>query len=278
MKKGISFLLCALLLLCAFPVFAEESAFDHTTARIVMYQTIYDIGGIDTRTESGNAMMSNMTQVKSLSEALMMLTSDRADGFYCDYDTLRYIASRNEGFEVLTRALSETIHIITSAKDEELMENINKALDDMEADGTLSALWQTNVEDVIAGADPVAVELPQIEGAPVYKIGVSGDLPPLDYTTADGVPAGYNTALLAALSERIGVTFELVSMESGARYTALAAGTIDGFFWHEQMIVPDMVPEDVAGKVRDYHTSNVDFLVSRAYCTLEMGMLIKSES
>lgn len=275
--KKLSILLCLALLFCLGSASAEESEFDYSTARIVLYQTVYDLKGVDTRTEKGNSMVSNMTQVQSLSEALMMLTSDRADGFYCDYDTLRYIASRNEGFTVLPRALSETIHIITSAKEEALMEKIDAALEAMEADGTLDALWQTNVEDVIDGADPVAVELPQIEGAPVYKIGVSGDLPPLDYTTAEGVPAGYNTALLSALSERVGVTFELVSMESGARYTALAAGTIDGFFWHEQMVIPEMLTEEQADIVRDYHTKNIDFLVSRAYCTLEMGMLIKSE-
>ena len=48
---------------------------------------------------------------------------------------------------------------------------------------------------------------------------------------ADGTPAGFNTAFLAALSDRAGVNFEPVSVESSARAMALSSGTVDALLW-----------------------------------------------
>ena len=53
----------------------------------------------------------------------------------------------------------------------------------------------------------------------------------MDVILADGTPAGFNTAFLAALSRRVGVNFELVSVQSSARAEALASGMVDALFW-----------------------------------------------
>ena len=70
-----------------------------------------------------------------------------------------------------------------------------------------------------------------IEGAETIRIAVTGDLPPMDVILSDGTPAGFNTAFLAELSQRVGVNFELVSVESSARAVALSSGVVDALFW-----------------------------------------------
>ena len=84
--------------------------------------------------------------------------------------------------------------------------------------------------------------MPHFDGAGTIKVAVTGDLPPLDYMRADGKPAGFNTAVLAAISQQLGKNFELVDVDSGARAAALTSGEVDVVFWvavpHDETIVP----------------------------------------
>ena len=76
---------------------------------------------------------------------------------------------------------------------------------------------------------------------PPIRIGVTGDLPPLDYISADGTPSGFNTAILAEISTRLKKNFVLVSIDGGARSVALTSGQVDVVFW---VVVPTY--DDVA--------------------------------
>lgn len=112
-----------------------------------------------------------------------------------------------------------------------LRDEFNRALADMKADGTLDAL-----KDSIM--DLNKVEITKIDGAETIRIGVTGDLPPIDYVDEAGIPAGFNTAVLAEISKRIGKNIELVSIESGARSLALSQGIVDVVFW-SRISMPD---------------------------------------
>ena len=122
-----------------------------------------------------------------------------------------------------------------------LRDEFNQAIADMKADGTLDAL-KASIMDL------EKVEIAKIEGAETIKVGVTGDLPPIDYVGADGVPAGLNTAILAEISKRIGKNIELVGIESGARSLALSGGTVDVVFWSRigapDQAIFDSLPEE----------------------------------
>ena len=75
------------------------------------------------------------------------------------------------------------------------------------------------------------VEIAKIDGAETVRVGVTGDLPPIDYVDEAGIPAGFNTAVLAEISRRTGKNIELVSIDSGARSIALSQGKVDVVFW-----------------------------------------------
>ena len=114
----------------------------------------------------------------------------------------------------------------------------------MKADGSLDKLAKEYVTDIEKGKEPPTVEIPMTDGAQIIKVGVTGDLPPLDYVSADGKAAGFNTALLAEIAKRSGKNIEVIDIDSGARAAALSSGQIDVVFW---VVVPttNKVPTDI---------------------------------
>ncbi len=116
-------------------------------------------------------------------------------------------------------------------KNEELRDTFNKALRDMKADGTLAKLESEYLSSEAIRAKIQPVTITKMPGAPVIKVAVTGDIPPLDYVSPDGTPAGFNTAVLSEVSRRIGKNIELVTIDAGARATALASSTVDVVFW-----------------------------------------------
>ncbi|MBQ9497496.1 MAG: transporter substrate-binding domain-containing protein, partial [Selenomonadaceae bacterium] len=100
------------------------------------------------------------------------------------------------------------------------------------------------IVNVDKGQVPPAVEIPMTDGADTIKVGVTGDLPPLDYVSADGKASGFNTALLAEIAKRSGKNVEIVDIDSGARAAALSSKQIDVVFW---VTVPTLekVPADL---------------------------------
>lgn len=127
----------------------------------------------------------------------------------------------------------------------DLKEQLDKAIDEMKADGTLDKLTQTYIKDLKEGAEPPVVELPRIEGADTIKIGVTGDLPPLDLVLADGKPAGFSTAVLAELSKRVNKNVELVNIDAAARASALTSGRVDVVFWVAVPVNGEIFPQDI---------------------------------
>ncbi len=98
-------------------------------------------------------------------------------------------------------------------------------------DAEMDKLIQDNITAAINGDEISPIQMPVIDGAETIKVAVTGSLPPMDYVAADGTPAGFNTALLAEISQRIGKNIELVVVDSVGRAAALASGIVDAVFW-----------------------------------------------
>ena len=112
-----------------------------------------------------------------------------------------------------------------------LRDEFNRAIADMKADGTMDALKDSIME-------LNKTEMAKIDGAETIRVGVTGDLPPIDFIDEHGIPAGFNTAVLAEIGKRIGKNIKLVSLDSGARSLALADKTVDVVFW-SRISLPD---------------------------------------
>lgn len=145
-----------------------------------------------------------------------------------------YIIANNANFELVAdntiTGLADNFCFVVRKEDTQLKAELDKAIEEMKADGSLNKL----VENYITNVDkqnPPKVEIPMLEGADTIKVGVTGDLPPLDLVLADNSPAGFNTALLAEVAKRSGKNIELIQVDSGARAVALTSKQIDVIFW-----------------------------------------------
>ncbi len=189
-----------------------------------------------------------LTYYDSLKLMQMGIESGSVDQISLYTSVANYVVANNDKFETVgdeltLRILSDNFCFAVRKDEADLKAALDKALEEMKADGSLDKL----VEDYITNVDkqnPPKVEIPMLEGADTIKVGVTGDLPPLDYISADGTPAGFNTALLAEVAKRSGKNMELVNIESGARAAALSSKQIDVIFW---VVVPNMdkMPTDL---------------------------------
>ena len=157
-----------------------------------------------------------------------------------------YFTATNDKFEIdptfKAGIFNDSFCFAVRKDDTALKADLDKTIDEMKADGTLDNLVKTYITDVKADNIP-AVEIPTIDGAPTIKVGLTGDLPPLDLVLADNSPAGFNTALLAEIAKRLGRNIEVVRIESGARAAALTSNQIDVIFW---AIIPNNdMPADI---------------------------------
>ena len=110
-----------------------------------------------------------------------------------------------------------------------LRDELDQAIAELKADGTLDALIQSYITDAV-NTEPEPVAFTKTDGETI-RVAITGVLPPMDYVAADGTPAGFNTALLAELGRRMNINFELVQVDSIGRAAALASGQVDLVFW-----------------------------------------------
>ena len=146
-----------------------------------------------------------------------------------------YMTAKNPQMEVIPAnnsvKLVDNFAFAMRAEDTELKKSVDAAVVAMRQDGTLDNLIKTYITNFNPNEEPPAVDIETFDGADALKIGVTGDLPALDFVSADGKASGFNTALLAELGKRLQKNIEVIDIDSAARASALSAGTIDISFW-----------------------------------------------
>ena len=181
----------------------------------------------------------------TLNALLLGLNSGDVKAISVPYYTAKYLCSTNDTLK-LTREyhpenaaglsdwalarLSDGYAFMLKKENTELRDEFDARITAMKEDGTLQKLIDEYIIKVADGGEPVAVDFETFEGDPI-KVGVSGDLPPMDYVAADGTFAGFNTAVLAEIGRRLQKNIELVQVENVGRALALSEGKVDAVFW-----------------------------------------------
>lgn len=153
-----------------------------------------------------------------------------------------YLVAQNQNLEIVhpkTRVVDMFCCAMRQDKTE-LKKEFDDAINQMRQDGTFITLVKNYISAHVQKEESAGVDMPTFYGAETIKIGVTGDLPKMDYVLPDGIPAGFNTAVLAEISRHIGKNFMLVQVDSGARAAALASGEVDVIFW-------SVMPEGIDG-------------------------------
>ena len=175
-----------------------------------------------------------VTYFTNLNSMVMALEAGQIAEISTYQSVANYLAARNDNIEVLNGHTMEFIDAFCfalRADDTELKTAVDNALVEMRNDGTLDNLIKTYITDATGAINPPAVDLANFDGAPIIKVAVTGDLPPLDLISADGSPAGFNTAVLAELGKRLQRNISIVQVDSAARAAALTSGQADIVFW-----------------------------------------------
>ena len=172
----------------------------------------------------------------SITDMIMALNIGDIAVLETDQNTVRYIVSRND--QIVDRPPymnpnNLVFCMLLREEDTELRDQISACIAGMTEDGTIEALQQTYIEDVIAGEEPGAIEPQAFPGARTIRVAVTGDRPPMDYIPAGGQPIGFNTAMITEVAKRLNMNVELVNVTCQARGIALATDLCDIVFWME---------------------------------------------
>lgn len=182
----------------------------------------------------------------NINQMQMALQTKQIDEISTYRSVARYMIAKAPRFQVLKDHSLEFIDSFCFAlrdDETELRNSLNKIIAEMQSDGTLDRLTKEYITDINTEVEPPAVALPHFDGAETIKVAVTGDLPPLDFVSTEGKPEGFNTAVLAEISNRMLKNIELVQIDSGARAAALTSKQVDIVFW---AIVPvsEIIPSD----------------------------------
>ena len=222
----------------------------------------------------------------TLDALLMALNAGDIDGIEIYQSVALYLCAANDNLQVGTiydmdkerNTFAQMAHngpigndfaFLMMEENAALRDEFNAAIADMKADGTLERLVKEQIDDLVNGGEIKPIALPKIDGADTIKVAVTGALPPMDYVAADGTPAGFNTAVLAEIGNRIGKNIEIVVVDSLGRAAALASGTVDAVFWTRtssfaQKAVAKTKDEREAGKAeRDANMSEEEIKLLR---------------
>lgn len=170
-------------------------------------------------------------------DVLAALKSGKIDGYPAHQFAVDYLLKRDSqlvAIPVTDVPIEGQAIMAVRAADTTLKHMLDSAIVILKENGTVALLEKEWITDLPAENEPTFKEIPVIEGAPSYYVGVTGDMPPLDYVASDGFPAGFNVALLSEIGKIIKVNFKFVSVETQARFTALASKKIDIVFCHFQ--------------------------------------------
>lgn len=184
---------------------------------------------------------------KNMTSMLLALKSGQIDYMSTYEGVAKYLVKNNSDleYEPLSPELTDVFCCAMRKEDTNLKEEFDKAILKMTRDGTLTKLVKKYIAEFYFDQTPPIIEMPRFYNDSVVKVGVTGDLPMLDYIRPDGIPAGFNTAVLAEISRLIGRNFIIVQIDSGARAAALASGEVDVIFWAVVPQMEELIPLNV---------------------------------
>jgi len=189
-------------------------------------------------------LMHNYHYYKDLKSMLAALESKQINEISTYRSVANYIVAQNPKLEILPHSIgmNDSFCFAVRKEDKDLLNALNSALDSMqktdnttEKTDTVSYIVKTYINYLNPNDKTPVTDMPKIDGAEIIKVGVTGDLPPLDLILEDGTPAGFTTRMLEEIGRLANKNIEIVKIASDERATALTSKKIDVAFW---VIVP----------------------------------------
>jgi polar amino acid transport system substrate-binding protein len=199
----------------------------------------------------------------TIGEALAALQSGRAKAILGIYrEEADFFQSRGDTLQFLPRITdhkTSSLSMLARAANTQLVLDMNAAIEELRADGTLEKLVQDYIADADENSLAAAPAAPNAdEGDKTLRIGISGQWPPFDYMTPQGVATGFNVALSSAVAEKLGLHAEFVTIPAAQKFTALMSDRIDVYFFHA---IQNLVGESYSATSIYYTDAEIGCLV-----------------
>ena len=166
------------------------------------------------------------------SDLIAAVIAGKIDGAPCTTFVAEYYIKRNSKLKMIEFNQQMEVDVVMFLRSEDSLfrNDLDSAITILRDNGSLKQLEDTWITNLPVTNEPSNMEMTKLEGARTVYVGVSGDYTPLDYMAADGRPAGFNVAFLSEIGKLLKINFELVSIESQAKYSALLSKKIDLIF------------------------------------------------
>ena len=199
-------------------------------------------------------------QYSSLTTMVMDLNAGNIEYLLVLSSVANYLKAQDDSLTIAPGGAGVPTEIRMAVRSENtgLHQLLQEGIQTLKEDGSLDTLIETYITNISVNTSG---DSPQ-SGEETYVVGVTGDLPPLDYVAADGTPAGFNVALMNAIAEKKNVSFTFVQVDADARLSALSSGRIDVIFWY--------------GNVQGYESERDDLLITDDYYTDNVFYVTKS--
>ncbi len=194
-------------------------------------------------------------EYSNVSDLVLALEGGKIDAIYIQDFVASYLRRVKPEFLVINDNWNYVHQMILTPKNQHLRDQLDSALASLKEDEILDELALEYIKK--ASDDPDVVTLPSFPNAPTFKVGVTGVLPPLDYMTTSGEIAGFNVALMSAISEKLKVNFVPVSVEMNSWTMALKTGKIDVMFWQQNYNEPSKDTNELLFTTDFYTAPNV---------------------
>ena len=175
----------------------------------------------------------------TISEALMALKTGKVDTLLSMDANATYMAQADPSLYLyMDPRLADyndiSFSMVVLSENEALCSELNEAIAYLKETGVLDALTIAMIKGTLA-------DVPPYEADKTLYVGVTGDIPPIDYVDENGTPIGFNVNLMSQIGAYLGYTIEFVQLSKNAIIAALASGKIDVVFWQEQSLSPEML-------------------------------------
>jgi|GEM_PF-1442599 len=164
----------------------------------------------------------------SLHDSILGLLAGKTDYINIPDFLAEYLVDAQPQLEMGQKEGIGSFCMATSPAKKALRDKLDRGIRILKENGKLAALLNQYLP---AKNLPEADALPAKAGRQTIRIAMTGDFPPLDYLNASGKPAGFNRALLSALSEVLEVNFIVVPVAAGDRLDSLVSNKVDALFY-----------------------------------------------
>ena len=168
----------------------------------------------------------NVESVEGFTQAITLLNQGRVDVVINDSIAVyAYLAETGDKSVKIAGTVGEKSEQgFAARKDSGYLPELNRALGELRADGTLAEISEKYLKTDATGAPPAT----PIRSAGVLRVGTEGVYAPFSYhDPATGQLIGYDVDVAKAIGEKLGVRVEFVETPWDSIFAALEAGRFD---------------------------------------------------